>query len=58
MSISSFARAGLSVAQQRGGRGVGGVSDHEQQCPVHTHTEPRVHQERQGAQTSSGVSLL
>ena len=34
-----------------------GVSD-EQQCPVHSHTESRVHQERQSTQTSPGVSII
>ena len=34
-----------------------GVSD-EQQRPVHSHTEPRVHQERQSTQTSPGVSII
>ena len=32
-----------------------GVSD-EQQHPVHSNAEPRMHQERQSAQTSTGVS--
>ena len=44
------------MAQQQGSCGVVGVTD-EQQCPVHSHTEPRMHQERQSTQTSPGVSI-